>query len=93
MRVRVFAYDLYYQLISIVMRNVIYVVTHGIQWKVKCGHCGEEVKPTQAAAIKTAREHVASLPAGTLSQIVVQGANSQYRTEWTYGKDPFPPRG
>lgn len=75
------------------MRKTIYVVTFGSKWKVKCDHCKEEVKDTQAEAIKVAREHVGSLPAGTLSQIIVQGRDSKFITEWTYGRDPFPPRG
>lgn len=40
-----------------------------------------------------AKRHVAELPAGTLAQILVQRDNGQWRTEWTYGQDPFPPRG
>jgi len=27
------------------------------------------------------------------SQVVVQGQGGRYQTEWTYGADPFPPRG
>lgn len=75
------------------MRKSIYVVTHGNQWKVKCEHCEEEIKNTQAEAIKLAKAHVAGLPAGTLSQILIQGADSKFRAEWTYGEDPFPPKG
>ena len=75
------------------MRKTIYVVTYGNQWKVKCDHCNEGTASTQFEAIRIAKEHVASLPAGTLSQIVIQGKDSLFRTEWTYGKDPFPPRG
>ena len=74
-------------------RHSIYVVTHGTKWKVKCDHCGEEIKDTQAEAIKLAKAHVADFAAGTLSQILVQGADSQFRAEWTYGKDPYPPKG
>ena len=76
------------------MRKRIFVLSSGNQWKVQCEHCtAAEFRSTQAEAIKLARSHVASLPAGTLSQILIQGANGQYRTEWTYGNDPFPPRG
>jgi hypothetical protein len=74
-------------------RNVIYVLSHGSGWKYKCGHCDERLTSTQAEAIRLAKSHVASLPAGTLSQILVQRDDGQWRTEWTYGKDPFPPRG
>ena len=75
------------------MRKVIYVLKHGIQWKVQCGHCNSKIVSTQTEAIRIARKHVASLQTGTLSQIRVQGASGQFRTEWTYGADPFPPRG
>lgn len=75
------------------MRQTIYVVTHGSKWKVKCDHCKEQIVDTQAEAIKIAKKHVSSLSAGTLSQIVLQGKDSQFRAEWTYGKDPFPPKG
>lgn len=75
------------------MRQVVYVVSHGTQWKMKCEHCGERVTNTQAEAIRLAKNHVASLPAGTLAQILVQRDDGRFRTEWTYGSDPFPPRG
>jgi hypothetical protein len=75
------------------MRKKVYVLSHGSQWKVQCEHCGSAVVATQAEAIRKARAHVADFPAGTLSQILVQGQGGQYRTEWTYGSDPYPPRG
>jgi hypothetical protein len=76
------------------MRKIIYVVSHGQQWKMKCDHCSaEQITNTQTEAIKLARQHVASLPAGTLAEIRVQGVGGQWRTEWTYGKDPYPPPG
>lgn len=74
-------------------RQVIYVLSHGAKWKVKCDHCGEEIKDNQADAIKAAKQHVGSYPKGTLSQILIQGQGGQWREEWTYGKDPFPPPG
>ena len=43
------------------MRDKIYVVSHGAQWKVKCEHCGEEVVGTQAEAIRRAKQHIAGL--------------------------------
>jgi hypothetical protein len=74
-------------------RDRIFVVTFGSSWKVRCEHCGEEIFSTQSEALKRARKHVAEYPKGTLSQILIQGSNSQFRTEWTYGNDPYPPRG
>jgi hypothetical protein len=76
------------------MREIVYVLSNGTQWKVQCNHCKRtQDTSTQAEAIRVAKQHVASLAAGTLSQILVQGQNGQWRTEWTYGNDPFPPRG
>ncbi len=75
------------------MRNKIYVLSHGSQWKVQCEHCGSEITNTQVDAIKIAKQHVAGQSAGTLSQILIQGDGGRYRAEWTYGNDPFPPKG
>lgn len=75
------------------MRQVIYVLSSGTQWRVQCDHCQSQVTSTQSEAIRIARRHVAGLPAGTLSQIRVQSDSGTFRDEWTYGRDPFPPRG
>lgn len=75
------------------MRNKIYVLSHGNQWKVQCEHCETGIYNTQADAINVARRHVSSLAAGTLAQILVQRDSGAWREEWTYGRDPFPPRG
>lgn len=79
------------------MRNKIYVLSHATKWKVKCEHCtqgsDEAVTDTQAEAIMIARKHVGSLPQGTLSQILIQAQGGLWRAEWTYGKDPYPPKG
>lgn len=75
-------------------RKIIYVTSHGTKWKVQCDHCTDEpIKDTQAEAIKAAKKQVADLPAGTLSEIRVQGKDGKWQTEWTYGKDPYPPPG
>ena len=75
------------------MRQKIYVLSNGSYWKVQCEHCSISSLETQSEAIVRARAHVAGLPEGTLSQILIQRDNGQFREEWTYGKDPFPPRG
>jgi hypothetical protein len=31
--------------------------------------------------------------AGHDAQVLIQGANNQFRAEWTYGHDPYPPPG
>ena len=75
-------------------RVKLFVSPSGTQWKVQFeGGSLVSNHTTQEAAIKAARAKVASLPEGACSQILVQGADGQFRTEWTYGKDPFPPRG
>jgi hypothetical protein len=75
------------------MREKVYVLSHGLQWKVQCEHCGSQITSTQAEAIKLAKKHVANLTAGTLSQILIQGDGGKFRAEWTYGQDPYPPKG
>lgn len=75
------------------MRNKIYVVSQGDRWVVRCEHCNSETKNTQFEAITLAKSHVTGLPQGTLSQILVQNDDGRFRTEWTYGNDPFPPKG
>lgn len=75
------------------MRKVIYVLSHGEKWKVQCDHCKYQITDTQAEAIQLAKQHVAGLSEGTLSQILIQRDDGRFRAEWTYGNDPFPPRG
>lgn len=75
------------------MRKVIYVLSQGSQWKVQCDHCKSEITNTQSEAIRIAKQHVEGLVAGTLSQILIQDDGGRFRAEWTYGNDPFPPRG
>lgn len=75
------------------MRKIIYVSPHGKKWVVQCDHCSFEVKDTKEEAVRLARSHVGSLPAETLSEIRIQGQDGRFQTEWTYGLDPFPPRG
>ena len=72
----------------------LFVSPSGSQWKVQFeGGSLVSNHPTQEAAIKAARAKVASLPEGECSQIMVQGTDGKFRTEWTYGNDPYPPKG
>jgi hypothetical protein len=49
---------------------------------------------TQAEAIEAAKEAAQkSASQGHPSQVLVQGRDHQFRVEWTYGDDPYPPRG
>jgi len=75
-------------------RQRLFVSPDGTRWKVQWeGGAVVSYHETQAAAIKAARAKVGSLPRGTCSQITVQATSGQWRTEWTYGQDPFPPTG
>jgi hypothetical protein len=75
-------------------RDQYFVVLHEGEWKVK--HHGEHSHPyaSQREAIASAVEaaHQAS-ECGQLSQVLVQGEDLLFRTEWTYGQDPYPPAG
>jgi hypothetical protein len=71
-----------------------YVVLHEGQWKISFD--GKHYGPynTQADAIAVAVDAAhKSGQNGHDAQVLVQGANNQFRTEWTYGGDPYPPPG
>lgn len=71
-----------------------YVVLLNGQWHVK--HNEKHYGPfaTQAAAITSAVDAAhSSGKMGYDAQVLVQGQNNQFRTEWTYGHDPYPPAG
>ena len=67
------------------------VVNQGGQWKISLNGQHHGPYGTQAEAIRVAVD--AAHKNGADSQVLVQGANSQFRTEWTYGHDPYPPPG
>jgi uncharacterized protein DUF2188 len=75
-------------------RDQYFVVLQGGKWKIKHGDRHSAPFDTQAEAIRSAvdKAHAAS-EKGELSQVVVQGEDLLFRTEWTYGKDPYPPPG
>lgn len=71
-----------------------YVVKHDGQWKISFD--GKHYGPygTQKEAIKVAVETAhKSGSDGHDAQVLVQGEDGKFRTEWTYGHDPFPPKG
>jgi hypothetical protein len=75
-------------------RTVYYVVLHEKQWKIKLGDKHYGPYATQSAAIKVAIDTAhKNGEKGFPSQVLVQGENNQWRTEWTYGNDPYPPKG
>jgi hypothetical protein len=48
---------------------------------------------TKEIALSAAKAQVRSFPKGEVTSIIVQDADGEIRTEWTYGKDPYPPVG
>jgi hypothetical protein len=71
-----------------------FVVLHQGEWKINLD--GKHYGPytTQRDAIRAAVDaaHKAGQQ-GHDAQVLVQGENNQFRTEWTYGNDPYPPKG
>jgi hypothetical protein len=75
-------------------RSQYFVVLHEGQWKIK--YEGQHYGPysSQKEAIRHAVDAAHKLGGrGQDAQVLVQGQNNQFRTEWTYGNDPYPPRG
>lgn len=70
-------------------RAVYYVVLHEKQWKIKFNdqHFGpyDSQRAAIDVAVATAKKAWAG---GHESQVKVQGADNEFRTEWTYGNDP-----
>lgn len=75
-------------------RTQYFVTLHEGEWKVRLN--GKHYGPYQTqklairAAVDAAHKEGA---AGRDAQVLIQGANNQFRTEWTYGHDPYPPAG
>ena len=71
-----------------------FVVLHNSEWKIS--YDGKHYGPyaSQKAAIRAAVDtaHKAGKE-GHDAQVLIQGMNNQFRTEWTYGNDPYPPPG
>lgn len=71
-----------------------FIVKHQGEWKIK--YDGEHYGPykTQRDAMQAAINAAHKLGSqGHDSQVLVQNANNEFRAEWTYGHDPYPPRG
>jgi hypothetical protein len=72
-----------------------YIVVHkNQQWMIS--HDGNHTGPfpTQKAAIHKAVDSAhADGKNGHDAQVLIQGEDSKFRTEWTYGNDPYPPKG
>lgn len=79
---------------TLVSRAQYCVVLHEGHWKIFLA--GKHYGPyaSQAAAIRAAVTAAQdSGTKGVAAQVLVQGENNQFREEWTYGSDPYPPPG
>ena len=71
-----------------------FVVIQQGQWMISCDGTHHGPYRTQADAIRAAVDTAhRNGNAGHDAQVLVQGMNNQFRTEWTYGHDPYPPPG
>lgn len=71
-----------------------FVVLHQNQWKVTANGLDRVSYRTQADAIRAAIDAAhADGRKGINAQVLVQGRDNQFRTEWTYGHNPYPPKG
>ena len=71
-----------------------YVVLHDNQWKITIDGVRHGPYHSQREAIRMAVDAAhESGKRGFDAQVLVQGMNNQFRTEWTYGHDPYPPKG
>jgi hypothetical protein len=75
-------------------RQRYYVVLHHKEWRIKYNDelygPYETQKKALTAAIEAAHRAGGS---GAEAEVIVQGENNYFRTEWTYGEDPYPPPG
>ena len=71
------------------------VVLHEGRWKITLA--GKDFGPysTQKDAIRSAVDaaHIEGQRSPFGAQVLVQGANGDFRPEWTYGRDAYPPKG
>ncbi len=75
-------------------RSQYFVVLHENQWKISFNGTHYGPYKTQQDAIKAAVDAAHNAGSqGHDAQVMVQAVNNQFRTEWTYGHDPYPPRG
>jgi hypothetical protein len=71
-------------------RKVFHVVPNGSMWSVKYNGVVQNSHYTKAAAIEYGRKLALANQPG---QLIIHLANGQIETEYTYGDDPYPPKG
>lgn len=70
-----------------------YVLSNAGAWKVRFEEQDFHYR-TQLEAMRAAVDAAhQSGRNGHDAQVLVQGQSGQWRAEWTYGHDPYPPRG
>ncbi|BAR63652.1 hypothetical protein ACVIWV_010250 [Bradyrhizobium diazoefficiens] len=77
------------------MARIQHIVTlHNDEWTVVVNGKHSAPYATQKEAIRAAVDAAhADGKAGHDAQVLVQRENHQFRMEWTYGHDPYPPAG
>lgn len=71
-----------------------FVVLHEGHWKINYEgqHYGSYLTQREAIHAAVQSAHNAGQK-GHDAQVLVQGTDHKFRTEWTYGHDPYPPVG
>lgn len=70
------------------------VVPNGSWWSVKSSGVSYGDFMTQKEATRSAVDRAHDLGKdGHDAQVYVHGTDGRFRLEWTYGNDPYPPRG
>jgi hypothetical protein len=78
----------------IFMAKNLYVSPSGTNWKVHWeGESNGGIHTKKEDALIAARQMVADQKKGEVLSIRVQKADGTFQTEWTYGVDPYPPKG
>jgi hypothetical protein len=76
------------------MAKNLYVSPSSGDWKVHWeGETAGNTFTRKEDAIAAARKMVADRKEGEVLSIRVRKADGTFQTEWTYGRDPYPPKG
>jgi hypothetical protein len=79
------------------MATIVYfVLLHEKQWKINCGGAYLGTYDTREAAIRDAideAQKAGETNADGAEVRVLRTFNTEFRREWVYGKDPYPPTG